>query len=129
MQGIERHPFYHSLDEAITSHLGISPVAAIFSLGDEGVVRDLFAESGFPSPDVTPMTIPSRFPNPAAFLAGEIDVDTAAIPAMQGLAPEARRTLVAALEADMAPALQAVTRGDEVHLPFHARVFTAVVPA
>lgn len=129
MQEIERHPFYQSLDEAITRHLGISPVAAIFSLGGEREMRELFTGAGFPNPALTPMTIPSRFPNPAAFLAGEIDVDTAAIPAMQGLAPEARCALVAALEADMAPTLEAVTRGDEVLLPFQARIVAAAVPA
>ena len=77
---------------------------------------------GFRDAAVESFPITARFPNPNAFLAGEIDVDTAAIPAMQGLNPDARRDLTVAIEADMAETLRTVTDGDHVHLTFHAQI-------
>jgi hypothetical protein len=74
---------------------------------------------------VEPFPITASFPNPDAFLAGEIDVDTAAIPAMQGLDLDARRDLTAAIQADMAKALDAVTEGTHVRLTFHAQIASA----
>ena len=122
MQRIERHPFYQALDAAISRRLGISPVAAIFSLGNEDELRGLLETAGFRDVTIAPATIDSRFPDPEAFLAGEIDVDTAAIPAMQNLDPASRQELTAALQADMAEPLRAVTAGDRVHLPFQAHI-------
>lgn len=124
-QGIERHPFYVALDEAIARHLGTSAVGAIFALGDADALRAEVAQAGFREVTIEPFTITSRFPNPEAFLAGEIDVDTAAIPAMQGLAPDARRALTAAIGQDMAELLQTVTEGDHVRLEFHAQIVHA----
>jgi hypothetical protein len=121
-QGIDRHPFYQALDQAIARRLGTSAVSQIFALGDAGALRDALAGAGFHDVTVEPYTLVARFPNPEAFLAGEIDVDTAAIPAMQGLDPTARRELTAALQEDMAAPLGAVTVGDEVHMPFHAQI-------
>ena len=54
--------------------------------------------------------------------AGEIDVDTAAIPAMQRLDPGRRREIVAAIRDDMDDPLRQVTAGDEVVMPFHANL-------
>ena len=67
----------------------------------------------------------ARFPDPAGFLAGEIEVDTAAIPSMQALGPDARRKLVAGLEQEMSGPLAAVTRGGEVVMPFHVLIATS----
>ena len=125
MQAIDHHPFYQALDAAISRRLGLSPVAAIFSLGDENELRRLLETAGFREVTISPATIDSRFPNPDAFLAGEIDVDTAAIPAMQNLDPAGRQELTAALQADMAEPLRAATEGEVVHLPFHAHIARA----
>ncbi|MGH2617785.1 MAG: class I SAM-dependent methyltransferase, partial [Thermomicrobiales bacterium] len=124
-QGIERHPFYVALDEAITRCLGTSAVGAIFGLGDAESLRESIAQAGFRDVTVEPFSITARFPHPDAFLAGEIDVDTASIPAMQGLPPAARRELTAALQHDMAEPLRSVTEGDHVVLPFHALIARA----
>jgi SAM-dependent methyltransferase len=121
-QGIDRHPFYQALDQAIERHLGMSAVGEIFALGDAEALRASLTRAGFRNAAVEPFPITARFPNPDAFLAGEIDVDTAAIPAMQGLDPDARRDLTAAIEADMAETLRTVTDGDHVHLTFHAQI-------
>ena len=43
----------------------------------------------------------ARFPNPEAFIAGEIEVDTAAIPSMQHLDSQAREGIIRAITKDM----------------------------
>jgi ubiquinone/menaquinone biosynthesis C-methylase UbiE len=121
-QGIDRHPFYQALDHAIERHLGMSAVGEIFALGDAEALRASLTRAGFRDATVEPFPITARFPHPDAFLAGEIDVDTAAIPAMQGLDPDARRDLAAAIQADMAETLRTVTEGDHVRLTFHAQI-------
>jgi SAM-dependent methyltransferase len=123
--GIERHPFYMALDEAIARQLGSSAVGAIFALGDADALSDALVQVGLREVAIEPFSITARFPNPDGFLAGEIDVDTAAIPAMQGLDPATRRELVTAIEQDMAEPLRAVTVGDAVHLPFHLLIARA----
>jgi ubiquinone/menaquinone biosynthesis C-methylase UbiE len=123
--GIDRHPFYVALDEAITRRLGTSAVGAIFALGDADALRDTILQANLRDVEIEPFSITARFPNPEAFLAGEIDVDTAAIPAMQGLDATARRDLTAAIQQEMAEPLRGVTVGDAVHLPFHVLVARA----
>jgi SAM-dependent methyltransferase len=120
--GIDRHPFYVALNEAIARRLGTSAVGEIFGLGDERTLRDSLIQAELREVVIEPFAITARFPNPAGFLAGEIDVDTASIPAMQGLAPAARRELTAAIQQDMAEPLRMVTEGDYVRLPFHTLI-------
>ena len=67
----------------------------------------------------------ARFPDPERFLAGEIDVDTASIPAMQHLDPAARQELTAAIAQEMVEPLREVTTGDRVVLPFHTYITRA----
>ncbi len=124
-QGIDRHPFYQALDDAIERRLGMSAVGEIFALGDADALGASLTRAGFRDVVVEPFPITASFPNPDAFLAGEIDVDTAAIPAMQGLDLDARRDLTAAIQADMAKALHAVTEGTHVRLTFHALIACA----
>ena len=67
----------------------------------------------------------SLFPNPDGFLAGEIEVDTAAIPSMQALSAPERADLVAAIRDEMAGPLAEVTRDGQVAMPFHVLIVTA----
>jgi ubiquinone/menaquinone biosynthesis C-methylase UbiE len=115
--GIDRHPFYVALDDAIARRLGTSAVGAIFALGDTDALRDSLLRAGLREVEIEQFSITARFPNPADFLAGEIDVDTAAIPAMQGLDSTARRDLTTAIQQDMAEPLRRVTIENAVHLP------------
>jgi hypothetical protein len=113
------------LDRAIERHLGTSGVRDIFALGDAAELRDRVAKAGFPHVEIEPFSLVARFPDPDGFLAGEIDVDTAAIPAMQHLDAAARASLTARIRSEMAEALRSVTVGDHVQLPFHAHVVRA----
>ena len=124
-QGLARHPFYRALHETIERRLGMSGVQEIFALGDEGELRTLLTGAGLRSVRLEPISMTARFPHPADFLAGEIDVDTAAVPSMQRLDAQARRELVAAIRADMEDPLRTATEGDHVVLPFHAYIARA----
>jgi SAM-dependent methyltransferase len=125
-QGLERHPFYRALDAAIERRLGASSVRDIFALGGEADgLRRLLGGAGFRDVQVEPASVTARFPDPQRFLAGEIDVDTAAIPAMQRLDALARRALVEAIAADMAGPLREATAGDHVVLRFHTSIAQA----
>jgi hypothetical protein len=119
-QGLDRHPSYRTLHAVIQQHLGISALHDIFSLGDAAHLRAMVAAAGFTRVELEPVSLTARFPHPEEFLAGEIDVDTAAIPSMQHLDAAAREAIVAAIAADMAAPLKAVTHDNHVVLPFHA---------
>jgi ubiquinone/menaquinone biosynthesis C-methylase UbiE len=125
-QGLDRHPFYQALDQAIHKRLGASCVQDIFALGDAQGLHRLVSGSGFEDVKIEARSMTCRFPNPQAFLAGEIDVDTAAIPSMQALDAEARARLVAAISEDMAQPLHDVIEDDHVVLTFHANLVTGV---
>ena len=124
-RGLDLHPFYAALHEAIERRLGLSGVADIFAFHDPEDLRKLCAEAGFAKIAIEAVSMTARFPNPPAFLAGEIDVDTAAIPSMQHLDAAARREVTTALERDMAAQLRKVTDDGHVVLPFHVLVARA----
>jgi hypothetical protein len=128
LQEIGRHPFYQQLDRAIHAHLGDSGVGLIFALGDADALAALLAGARFGDVRVEATSDDARFPDPAGFLAGEIEVDTAAIPSMQSLGAADRRNLVAALAAEMAEPLAAVTRDGTVVMPFHVLMAEARRP-
>jgi hypothetical protein len=109
----------------IERRLGASGVRDIFGLGDAADLCDRVARAGFSDIAVEPFSLVARFPDPDAFLAGEIDVDTAAIPAMQHLDAAARADLTAGIRSEMAETLRSVTVGGHVQLPFHAHVVRA----
>lgn len=124
-QGLKRHPFYQTLDEVIQQRLGMSGVQDIFALGDADELRTLLTEAGFEHVGIEPVSLTARFPDPEGFLAGEIEVDTAAIPSMQHLDTQARQALTAAIREDMEAPLHEVTEDDHVVLPFHAHIARA----
>lgn len=123
-QPMALHPFYAMLDAAIERHLGSSGVGTIFALGDAGQLKSMIQNAGFGTVAIESCSQIARFSNPAGFLAGEIDVDTAAIPAMQNLDAEERSRLVETLQREMEAPLQEVTNGDHVEIPFHVHLAT-----
>jgi len=128
LQKIERHPFYGRLDKAIHDRLGASGVAQIFALGDADALAAAMAAAGFRDVAVERASMDAHFPDPGGFLAGEIAVDTAAIPSMQALGESERARLAAAIAGEMAGPLAAVTRDGEVVMPFHVLIATASRP-
>ena len=124
-QGLDRHPFYEALHEVIQRRLGMSGVQEIFALGETDRLRTLLTDAGFKRVTIEPVSMTARFPQPEGFLAGEIAVDTAAVPSMQRLDAQARREITEAIGQEMEGPLRAVTKGDYVVLPFHAYVVLA----
>ncbi len=121
-QSLDQHPFYQTLHDVIQQRLGMSGVQDIFALGDADALRALLTEAGFQQIEIKQVSMTARFPNPKGFLAGEIEVDTAAIPSMQHLTVEERQAITAAIGNEMEAALQEVTEGDHVVIPFYALI-------
>jgi ubiquinone/menaquinone biosynthesis C-methylase UbiE len=121
-QSLDQHPFYRKLHEVIEQRLGMSGVQEIFALGDAERLRDLLSAAGFQQIEIEAVSMTARFPDPDGFLAGEIAVDTAAIPSMQHLDAPARQAITAAIGEEMEDALHEVTVGHHVVIPFHAHI-------
>ena len=124
-QGLDRHPLYKTLHNVIQQRLGLSALQQIFALGNVDDLRELSLAAGFRRVDITPFSLTARFPNPEAFIAGEIEVDTAAIPSMQHLDSKAREAIVTAIAKDMQSPLKELISDDHVVLPFHGLIMTA----
>ncbi len=124
-QGLQRHPFYETLHEVIQRRLGMSALQDIFSLGNADELRRLARGAGFTRVDVEPASLTARFPNPDGFLAGEIEVDTAAIPSMQHLDAQARQEIVSAIGEDMKSSLAEITHDNHVVIEFYANIVRA----
>ena len=124
-QGLDRHPFYQTLHNVIQQRLGMSALQEIFALGNAEDLRGLALAAGFRRVDIKPFSLTARFPNPEAFIAGEIEVDTASIPSMQHLDSKAREAIVAAITKDMQSPLKELTSDKHVVIPFHGLIMTA----
>jgi len=123
-QGLDRHPFYQTLHNIIQERLGMSALQEIFALNNADDLHQLALAAGFRRVEVKDFSLTARFPNPEAFIAGEIEVDTAAIPSMQHLDSEARKAIVTAITEDIQGPLKELISDDHVVLPFHGLVMT-----
>jgi SAM-dependent methyltransferase len=124
-QGLDRHPFYQTLHDVIQQRLGMSALQEIFALGNADDLRVLALAAGFRRVDIKPFSLTARFPNPEAFIAGEIEVDTAAIPSMQHLDSQAREAIVRAIVSNMQSPLKKLISDSHVVIPFHGLIMTA----
>jgi hypothetical protein len=104
----------------------MSALQDIFALGSEDELRALAVSAGFRRVELKPFSLTARFPNPDAFIAGEIEVDIAAIPSMQHLDSRAQKEIVAAITADMQSPLKEVTHDNHVVIPFHGHIVRAL---
>jgi hypothetical protein len=103
----------------------MSALQDIFALGSADELRALAVGAGFRRVKLKSFSRTARFPNPDAFIAGEIEVDTAAIPSMQHLDSRSREAIVATIAADMQSPLKEVTNENHVVLPFHGYILMA----
>jgi ubiquinone/menaquinone biosynthesis C-methylase UbiE len=124
-QGLDRHPFYQTLHNVIQQRLGMSALQEIFALGNADDLRTRAREARFRKVDIKPFSLTARFPNPDAFIAGEIEVDTAAIPSMQHLDSKAREAIVTAITRDMQSPLKELISNNHLVIPFHGLMITA----
>ncbi len=124
-QGLPQHPFYQTLDGVIQRRLGLSGVQDIFALGDARQLQALLTQAGFEAVEIEPVSRVACFPDPEGFLAGEIAVDTAAVPSMQHLDAQARQAVTALIRDEMQAPLREVTQDGYVMLPFHVHLARA----
>jgi lambda repressor-like predicted transcriptional regulator len=103
----------------------MSALQDIFALGSADELRALAVGAGFRRVELKSFSLTARFPNPDAFIAGEIEVDTAAIPSMQHLDSQSRQAIVATITTDMQSPLKEVTHENHVVLPFHGYIVIA----
>jgi hypothetical protein len=118
-QGLDRHPFYQTLHKVIQRRIGMSALQEIFSLGNADDLRGLALAAGLRRVEIQPFLLTARFPNPEAFIAGEIEVDTASIPSMQHLDSKARQAIATAITRDMQSLLNELISDNHMVIPFH----------
>lgn len=124
-QGLERHLFYQTLHAVSLRRLGKSGVQQVFFLGDADELHHLLREAGFEQVEIEPVSITARFPDPEVFLAWEIDVDPANLPAIHHLDPQAVQAVLTRIRKDMQLPLQAFMQAGVLVLPFHAYIVRA----
>lgn len=125
-EGIERHPFWARFNEVLVELIGIPALAGPFSLGDADEVRMLLQMGGFRDIDLRTRSMHAMFGDPQGFVAMEVDVIAAAIPATQHLDDAARAELTRAAEVKMADAIANELRNGKLGVPMHALLVTAI---
>jgi SAM-dependent methyltransferase len=121
-QGLERHPFFQTLHAASRRRIGTSGVEAAFSLGDAGELRHYLAEAGLIQIEIEPVSLTVHIPQPQEFLAWEVDVNPAAIPALRHLDPQAQQAILADIRQEMQAPLRQLMQGDHVVIQLHAHI-------
>jgi hypothetical protein len=124
-QGLKHHPFYQTLHDVSLQYLGKSSIQIVFSLGEYDELHKLLTDAGFQNIKIEPVSITARFPNPDEFLAWEIDVDPAKMPALQSLDTETQQVILRAVRKEMQGPLEDVIQDNQVVLQFHAHVAQA----
>jgi SAM-dependent methyltransferase len=125
-RGLDHHPFFSAMQDAVVRHLHIPALAAPFSFGDPAEIRATLEAAGFRDVTVEAHTKPARFPNPDGFVAMQVDVIAAAIPSAQHLDAAARAALADAIAEDVSETIRQSRRGDHIEFPAHAHLARAV---
>jgi SAM-dependent methyltransferase len=123
-QGIDRHPLYRALDDAIERHLVSSP-AVPFSFGDPIALRDLLRGAGFGQVEIEETSRVARFPDPDRFVTLTIRAAAAVMPELRQLSETEQADRFAAIERDIADVVAAHVDGDAVAVRWHANVALA----
>lgn len=121
-QGLDKHPFWATLNEALLKRLGIPAVQIPFSLGNPDELRALLTAVGFSGVEVQPLPITTRFRDPERFVPLQVSASAAAIPSLQRLDAHARRELADAVQADMESTIRGHIVEDYLEIPMHALV-------
>jgi ubiquinone/menaquinone biosynthesis C-methylase UbiE len=121
-RGLDRHPFFAAFARSVRHRFGSPAIETPFSLGDPAEVAALLLEAGFRDVSVEPVAIEADYARPEEFVALQVTASAAAIPSLQGLAPEEREALIAAIREDMAEPVRQATRGDRLRFPMEGIV-------
>jgi ubiquinone/menaquinone biosynthesis C-methylase UbiE len=124
-QSLAQHPLWSTFNEALVRHLGIPALAAPFCLDRAEELRSLLAAAGFGDISIESRSLPATFADPSGFVAMEVDVIAAAIPAARHLDTEARAHLTAALSAELECPIRARMHGGSLTVRMHANLARA----
>jgi len=127
LQSLARHPLFDLLMRATARSLAV-PLAEVitpFSLPDSSDLRGLFDDAGFARVEVVEDSIVARFAEPHRFVSLTVASASAAVPAFAALAAPERAALLAAVGAELAPALAPYREGDTLAVPLFAHVALA----
>jgi SAM-dependent methyltransferase len=123
-QGLDRHPVYAALHEAVLRVLHAPAFQAPFSLG--GVeLGQLFENAGFERVTIDSLTIDAHFAYPERFAELMIESASAAIPVLQQLDAAARTELIAGVQQQMVAPIRAYTVDAELRFPVHTHIARA----
>jgi ubiquinone/menaquinone biosynthesis C-methylase UbiE len=101
--------------------------AAPFRLGDAGELASLFEQAGFAAVEVQAHTQEVHFPDPDRFVANN-ELAYAAVMPEYLTDPATFAAYLAAIERDLAPALQRHRRGDRLSFPMQSHLVLARAP-
>lgn len=123
--GLDHHPFWRVLHEAMLEHLGAPAMRAPFALGDADELRALLVGAAFADVEIEPVSLTARFADPQRFVALQVAASAAAIPQLKQLDAEERKRLADAVAASMAATLREHIVDDRMDVPMHAHIARA----
>ena len=124
MVGLAQHALWSTFNDALVRHLGFPALAAHFCLDRVEDLRSLLAAVGFRAIAIEQRSMPANFSNPGEFVAMEVDVVTAAMPAIQ-VNEDARAQLTARISADLEHPIRARVRDGALTIQMHANLALA----
>jgi SAM-dependent methyltransferase len=123
-QGLDRHPVYAALHEAVLRVLHAPAFQAPFSLG--GVeLSQLFENAGFKHVTIESLTIDAHYAYPERFAELMLQSASAAIPVLQQLDAAARTELIAGVQQEMVAPIRAHTVDGELRFPAYTHLARA----
>jgi len=126
-QALEQHPVFEALMESVARRLAL-PLAAVsipFALSDTDALRALFDSAGFGAVEITPESIPLRFPQADRFVPLAVASSAAAVPAFATLESSAQAELLDAVRQETEPVVNQYRDGNDIAFPMHAYVIVA----
>jgi SAM-dependent methyltransferase len=124
-QGLAQHTLWSTFNDALVRHLGIPALAAPFCLDRVEELRSLLSAAGFRAIAIEQRSMPANFSNPDDFVAMEVDVIAAAIPATRHLDEAARAQLTARISTDLEHPIRARVHDGALTIQMHANLALA----
>ncbi len=124
-RGLDRHPFFATMNAVIERRFGMAPLAAPFALGDAEELRALLSAAGFVDIDIQARSKSAHFPDPNGFVRMEVDVIAAAVPSVQHMDEAERAELAAGIGSEMDGPIRASTQAGHLVVPMFAHIASA----
>lgn len=121
---IEHHPVAQAMSTAASGKFG-AMIRVSFALGEDGALQRMLEDAGFQSVRVESVQKDIVFPSADEFVANTVRGVAAALPELRAMTDDQRAQLVAAVQAEVAPALRSYASDGELRFPTAAHVATA----